>query len=70
MIFSQFANELRCAYCSKTNTAPTWPTNGDMVSFYCQTKERTDEAPGAYRVLVHCPHCAKDWFVVWDDDPR
>lgn len=69
MVFSQFANQMRCAYCSKTNTVTVWPRNGDMVPFYFQTRERTDEAPGAYRVLVHCPDCEKDWFVVWDEDP-
>lgn len=70
MTFSQFANQLRCAYCSKTNAATTWPNNGDRTAFYFQTKERTEEAPGAYRVLVHCPHCGKDWFVVWDQNPQ
>jgi hypothetical protein len=46
-----------------------WPQKGDQVAFYCQTKERTEEEPGKYRVDCHCPHCGKDWFVVWDDDP-
>ena len=70
MVFSQFADRVRCAYCNKTDTATSWPRNGDAVPFYYQTKERTDEKPGAYRVRMHCPHCGKDWFVVWDEDPR
>lgn len=67
---SQFAHQVRCAYCFQTNNVPTWPPKGDYVPFYCQTKERTEEAPGGYRVGVHCSHCGKDWFVVWDNDPR
>lgn len=34
-----------------------------MVAFYCQKE------PGQYQVTVHCPHCSKDWYVVWDDNP-
>ena len=69
MVFSQLANQLHCAYCYQTNAAPQWPRNGDHIPFYSQTKERTDEASGAFRVPVHCPYCGKDWFVVWDVDP-
>jgi hypothetical protein len=69
-VISQFANQLRCAYCSQTNVTTSWPPNGDYVPFYSQTKERTEEVSGAYRVPVHCPQCGKDWFIVWDEDPR
>lgn len=70
MVVSQFANKVRCAYCSQTNAATTWPRLGDAIPFYYQTKEETDDKPGAYHVPVHCPNCGKDWFVVWDEDPR
>jgi hypothetical protein len=70
MATSQFAGRLRCAYCSQVNAATAWPRFGDAVPFYYQTKEETEDKPGAHHVAVHCPHCGKDWFVVWDEDPR
>jgi transcription elongation factor Elf1 len=66
---SQYANDLRCVHCNKQNTALNWPRNGDAVAFYYNTKKEVEERPGAYRVLIHCPHCGNDWFVVWDFDP-
>jgi hypothetical protein len=69
MAASQYANKLRCAYCSHTNAATAWPRLGDTVPFYYQTREETDAKPGAYHVPVHCPDCGKDWFVVRDNDP-
>jgi hypothetical protein len=69
-IVSQFANQLLCPHCSKNNTATTWPRLGDAVPFFYQTKEETIDTPGAYNVRIHCSYCEKDWFVVWDDDPR
>ena len=69
MVFSQFANRLVCPYCSVKNVAEEWPENGDNAAFYNQTRLRTEEEPGEYRVNVHCPSCSEDWFVVWDRDP-
>jgi len=37
--------------------------NGDATPFYFQ------DEPGRYTLKVSCPHCGKDWYVVWDDDP-
>lgn len=69
-MISQFANSHTCPYCGKPNSISFWPRNGDYAAFYRQTKENTDSSPGVYRVPVNCPHCNKDWFVVWDEDPR
>lgn len=69
MHLSQFSERVRCAYCRSPSPAADWPANGDMVPFYVQTAERTDESPGAFRVAVTCPDCRKEWFVVWDEDP-
>ena len=66
---SQFAANVRCAYCYKTSPAGNWPANGDRVPFYAQTAERTEDSPGAYRLAVSCPHCQKEWFVVWNENP-
>lgn len=63
VVFSEFANQLRCQYCGKINQAEDWPAQGDMVPFYCQKE------PGKFYVSVRCPECAKEWYVVWDDDP-
>ena len=70
MVVSRFQGQIRCAYCHEINIVTDWPRKGDQVAFYCQTKDRTKEAPGRYRVTCHCPYCGEDWFVVWDDDPR
>ena len=48
----------------KTNADATWLSRGDIIPFYCQTKERIDDVPGIYRVLTYCTNCGKDWFVV------
>jgi hypothetical protein len=63
MHYSNFANELRCYYCGKTQSAKEWPVRGDWVGF-CWEDE-----PGEYSIKLTCPHCGKDWYVVWDDDP-
>lgn len=68
--WSQFANELSCAYCGQLNVASRWPPHGDIVTLYFQTQEDTEETLDAYKIKVHCPFCDKDWFVVWDEDPR
>jgi Zn finger protein HypA/HybF involved in hydrogenase expression len=60
---SQFANELRCKHCGQINQASEWPERGDWVPFYHQ------DEPGRYTLTLTCPHCGKEWYVVWDDDP-
>jgi len=63
MHISQFADKLRCYHCGKTNSVKEWPVSGDYVPFYHQKE------PGNYTLKVTCPHCGKDWYVVWDDYP-
>lgn len=63
MHISVFANELRCQHCGKTHGTKVWPVNGDHVAFFFQ------EEPGNYTLKVTCPHCGKDWYIVWDDNP-
>ena len=67
---SHFADQLLCAYCDKPNQATSWPRNGDMVPFYFRTKENFNKDPGFYRIPMHCPHCGKDWYIVWEEDPH
>lgn len=63
MHMSQFAGELRCQHCYKTHATQDWPQRGDSVPFYFQKE------PGNYQVKVECPHCGKEWYVVWDENP-
>ena len=71
MFYSEFADNLPCPYCGKNcSAAAQWPKRGDLVPFFDQTAEDTKEQPGAFNIKVYCPHCSKDWFVVWDEDPR
>jgi hypothetical protein len=58
---------LRCPHCSARNRAVLWPKGGDIVPCYFQsTASRSD---GAFRLPVTCPHCTREWFVVWDQQP-
>jgi Zn finger protein HypA/HybF involved in hydrogenase expression len=63
MHISQFANKLRCQHCGKIHGTKEWPVNGDHVPFYFQ------DEPGKYTLTVNCPHCGKNWYVVWDNNP-
>ena len=63
MHFSEFAGKLSCKHCGKAHGTNQWPVNGDMVPFYYQAE------PGRYSLKVACPHCKKDWYVVWDANP-
>jgi hypothetical protein len=63
MHISQFASKLRCEHCFKPNKSNQWPINGDAIPFYYQDK------PGNYTLPVLCPHCGKEWYVVWDQNP-
>jgi len=59
-----------CMYCGKGITSvPRWPPHGDSVAFYQQTPEDTQMRPGAFNLRHRCPHCQKDYYIVWDDDP-
>jgi len=60
---SMFAGELRCIHCGNINKAKEWPLHGDMVPFYYQKE------PGNYTLKLTCPHCKKEWYIVWDDNP-
>lgn len=63
MHLSEFADKLTCQYCYKNHGTKLWPTSGDIVPFYYQKE------PGKYNLIVTCPHCKKEWYVVWDDNP-
>ena len=63
MVISLFAGKLSCQHCGKTHGSKQWPASGDSVPFYYQTE------PGKYTLAVLCPHCKKEWYVVWDDNP-
>ena len=63
MSMSQFAGNLKCYCCSKPNKTAQWPVNGDRVPFYYQSE------PGNHTLTITCPHCGKDWYIVWDDNP-
>lgn len=62
-LFSQYAGNLTCKHCGKQNSSSKWPKQGDLTPFYFQA------TPSRYQVTIHCPHCSKDWYVVWDSDP-
>jgi len=63
MHHSRYAAKLIRKHCGQSNRSEDWPIEGDKTPLYYQTQ------PGRYQVKVHCPHCAKDWYVVWDQDP-
>ncbi|MDD5542337.1 MAG: hypothetical protein PHX83_04115 [Acidobacteriia bacterium] len=63
MHYSQFADQLRCQHCYKTHATRRWPVNGDQVPFYFQKET------GRFPLTVQCPHCGKEWYVVWDQNP-
>lgn len=63
MHISEFADDLLCQHCWKSHGTKLWPVNGDNVPYYAQKE------PGNYTLKLACPHCGKDWYVVWDDYP-
>ncbi len=63
MHISQFADDLTCQHCWKSQKAKEWPINGDHVPFFYQKE------PGNFNLELTCPHCGKVWYVVWDDNP-
>ena len=64
MHWSQFAHDLDCQHCWKKNIAYKWPLGGDGVPFVFK-KEKGD-----FSMAVNCPHCGKEWYVVWDANPE
>jgi len=54
-----------CVHCGHLNKGIAAPPNGPMVPYYHQTDDK-----GAYAVPVLCDRCGKEFFVVWDMDPR
>jgi hypothetical protein len=63
MSTSNFAQDLCCQHCGETHGTPNWPVNGDKKPFYFE------DEPGEHSLSVACPHCGKQWFVVWDVYP-
>jgi len=54
-----------CVHCGHLNKGIAAPPNGPMVPYYHQSDDK-----GAYAVPVLCDKCGKEFFVVWDMDPR
>lgn len=54
-----------CIYCGHLNNGIAAPPNGPMVGYYHQKNNE-----GAYAIPVLCDKCSKEFFVVWDMDPR
>ena len=54
-----------CVYCGNFNRGIPAPPSGPMVPYYTQKDDK-----GAYAVPVLCDGCGKEFFVVWDTDPR
>jgi tetratricopeptide (TPR) repeat protein len=54
-----------CIYCGYLNAGIAAPPNGPVVPYYHQMDDK-----GAYAVPVLCDKCGKEFFVVWDTDPR
>lgn len=63
MSTSAYAHRLTCKHCGQQHGTQQWPANGDLTPLYFQRE------PGKYTLTVTCPHCQKDWHVVWDSDP-
>ncbi|MBI1903374.1 MAG: tetratricopeptide repeat protein [Planctomycetia bacterium] len=54
---------LKCPFCAARLSARVWPKSGDDVPARLQSE------PGHFRLLINCPQCGKDSFVVWDSNP-
>jgi tetratricopeptide (TPR) repeat protein len=54
-----------CVHCGHLNRGIAAPPSGPMVPYYHQSDDK-----GAYAVPVLCDKCGKEFFVVWDTDPR
>jgi len=54
-----------CVHCGRINRGIPAPPRAPWVPYYHQDNDR-----GAYAVPVLCDSCGKDFYVVWDQDPR
>lgn len=54
-----------CVYCGCLNRGIAAPPRSPWVPYYHQENDK-----GAYAVPVLCDKCGKEFFVVWDMDPR
>lgn len=54
-----------CVHCGQLNRGIAAPPRAPGVPYYHQTDDK-----GAYAIPVLCDHCGRDFFVVWDMDPR
>ena len=63
MHISQSANNLTCQHCWKRDGNSQQPVNGDFVPYH------RHKDPGGFDLPLTCPHCGKQWYVVWDQDP-
>lgn len=54
-----------CVHCGHLNRGIAAPPGAPWVPYYHQTDDK-----GAYAIPVLCDHCGREFFVVWDMDPR
>ena len=54
-----------CVHCGHRNKGIAAPPRAPWVPYFHQTDDK-----GAYAIPVLCDQCGKDYFVVWDTDPR
>lgn len=54
-----------CAHCGFINTGIAAPPNGLRTSCNCEGNPR-----GTFSVPVLCEKCGREFFIVWDRDPR
>lgn len=59
-----------CAHCGRLNENIGSPINAMSIPFYAQTEEETKEQPGAYNMKHTCHFCSKEFYIVWEIDPR
>jgi hypothetical protein len=59
-----------CAHCGKLNENIQGPRSGMYVPFYAQTEEETKKQSGKYNIKHKCRFCGKEYYIVWDQDPR
>jgi len=54
-----------CAHCGHPNKGIAAPPSGPMIPYYSESTQS-----GTYPIPVLCDKCGKEFFVVWDTDPR
>ena len=65
----EFRDDVYCQYCNIRQSAPYWPINGNMTSYFYKKSEESDDEEWVYKLPIYCPHCNKTWYVVWEEDP-